>query len=81
MTLPLQFLVPAITLITTMLGMGVLWGALKTQVGHLKEEVDRLCGQLDRQEAHLAALQEEVRVNFAQAQVAAKAPRRLKRRK
>jgi hypothetical protein len=73
----LQIVAPALTLLITMVGMGVLWGALKTQVGHLKEEVDRLCGQLDRQEIHLAALQEEVRVNFAQ--VAAKAPR--KRRK
>jgi hypothetical protein len=60
-----------LTAVVTLVGLGVLWGALKAQVAQLREELDRLLEITDRQEMHLHRLQEEVRVNFA-AQAASK---------
>ena len=73
-------LLSMIPAVVTLLGLGVLWGALKAQVGFLKEEVDRLADQLDRQDHLLSGLQEEVRVKFAQHQ-ATSAKRHQHRRK
>lgn len=73
-------LAPLGTAAVTLVGLGVLWGALKSQVSSLKDEVDRMAENLDRQETLLTELREEVRVRFA-AQQAAKASTTRARRK
>ncbi len=77
MSSPLTLVVPIAGLIATLVSIGVLWGALRTQVSHLRDEVSRLIDTVDRQEALLHGLSEEVRVRFA-SQEASK--RRAKRR-
>jgi hypothetical protein len=78
MTAPwIYYVSPVVGLVGTMLTLGVLWGSLRTQVNHLKDEVDRLCKSLDRQDHLLTELHEEVRVRFAAQEAST---RRRKRR-
>ncbi len=63
---PYAILAPILTTAITLMGLGVLWGVLKTQVAHLRDEVDRLAEQLDRTDHLLAGLQEELHVKLAQ---------------
>lgn len=61
----LSIVMPIMSAVMTLVGLGVLWGALRTQVEFLRVEVTRLTEHLNRQDTLLSSLQEEVRVKFA----------------
>jgi hypothetical protein len=52
------FISPAITIISSMISIAVMWGVLKTNVDNMKSEVERLRGAVDR----FAEFREDVRV-------------------
>ena len=57
-----QYLSPAITVISSIVSIAVMWGVLKTTVEHMKSEVERLRSATDKHEELFSTFREEVRV-------------------
>lgn len=57
-----QYLSPAITIITSIVSIAVMWGVLKTTVENMKSEVERLRNATDKHEDLFSSFREEVRV-------------------
>lgn len=74
------FVSPAITLLTMLVGLGVIYGALKTTINHLKDQVDRLSESADDLKDWFTTLREEVHVKFAQHELKKTTTRRRKRK-
>lgn len=56
------YISPAITIVTSMVSIAVMWGVLKTTVEHMKTEVERLRSSADKHEELFTSFREEVRV-------------------
>lgn len=55
-----------VTVISVLLGVGVLWGTLRSAMSHMESNVERLETAVDNLEELFYGLREEVRVRFAQ---------------
>jgi hypothetical protein len=60
-----SYVYPLICVVTSLLGIAVVWGMLKATVERLGQEVDRLRDAVDQHQDMLSAVREEMRVGFA----------------
>lgn len=60
------YVYPTICVVTSLLGLAVIWGMLKSTVAQLAVEVDRLRGAVDDHQHMLSDVREEMRVGFAE---------------
>lgn len=65
-TIPMALASPIVTLLVLVIGLGVMWGVLKTSVKHISKAVDRLDVNLGANEKALTELRMQFMVHVAE---------------